>query len=142
MANAVTDLGAFVPDKLINSNVPVADAVTISLAASQGVLPRGTLVTGTAGSAMSQVKAALSASNPVYVLCDETDATAATNAMAYRTGHFNVEGLVTGVTTGSTTYALTAADKQVLRGQGILVSDAIDYTPEPPAEDDGDDEEA
>lgn len=133
MAKAVTDLGAFTPDNLINSNVPVADVVTVSLAASQGVLPRGTLITGTAGSALSQVKAALAATNAVYVLTDETDATAATTATAYRTGHFNTEALVTG-----SDYVLTAADKQVLRGQGILVSDAIDYTPEPPAEDDDD----
>lgn len=131
MANAVTDLGAFVPDKLINSNVPVADAVTISLAASQGVLPRGTLVTGTAGSAMSQVKAALVATNATYVLAEETDATAATTAVAYRTGHFNTGALATG-----SDYALTAADKETLRKCGILVSDALDYTPEPPAEDD------
>lgn len=135
MAKAVTDLGAFTPDNLINSNVPVADVVTVSLAASQGVLPRGTLITGTAGSALSQVKAALAATNAVYVLTDETDATAATTATAYRTGHFNTEALVTG-----SDYVLTAADKQVLRGQGILVSDAIDYTPEPPAEDDDDEE--
>lgn len=135
MAKAVTDLGTFTPDNLINSNVPVADVVTVSLAASQGVLPRGALITGTAGSALSQVKAALAATNAVYVLTDETDATAATTATAYRTGHFNTEALVTG-----SDYVLTAADKQVLRGQGILVSDAIDYTPEPPAEDDDDEE--
>lgn len=125
MANAVTDLGTFTPDNLINSNVPVADVVTVSLAASQGVLPRGALITGTAGAALSLVKAALVATDATYVLADETDATAATKAVAYRTGHFNVEGLVTG-----SEYALTAADKEILRGQGILVSDAIDYTPE------------
>lgn len=135
MAKPVTDLGTFTPDNLINSNVPVADVVTVSLAASQGVLPRGALITGTAGSALSQVKAALAATNAVYVLTDETDATAATTATAYRTGHFNTEALVTG-----SDYVLTAADKQVLRGQGILVSDAIDYTPEPPAEADDDEE--
>ena len=125
MANAVSDLGTFTPDNLINSNVPVADVVTVSLAASQGVLPRGALITGTAGAALSQVKAALVATNATYVLAEETDATAVTKAVAYRTGHFNVEGLVTG-----SEYALTAADKEILRGQGILVSDAIDYTPE------------
>lgn len=134
--NLNAEVGTYVPDNLINSNVPVADVVTVSLAASQGVLPRGALITGTAGSALSQAKAALSASNPVYVLADETDATAATTATAYRTGHFNTEALVTG-----SDYVLTAADKQVLRGQGILVSDAIDYTPEPPAEEDDQDEE-
>ena len=59
--NAVTDLGAMTPDNLINSNVPVADVVTVSLAASQGVLPRGALITGTAGGELTQVSAALEA---------------------------------------------------------------------------------
>jgi len=125
MAKPVTDIGTFTPDNLINSNVPVADVVTVSLAASQGVLPRGTLITGAAGGELTQVSAALEATNATYVLADETNATTATKAVAYRTGHFNVEGLVTG-----SEYALTAADKEILRGQGILVSDAIDYTPE------------
>lgn len=128
--NAVTDLGAMTPDNLINSNVPVADVVTVSLAASQGVLPRGALITGTAGAALSQVKAALVATNATYVLAEETDATAATTAVAYRAGHFNTGALVTG-----SDYVLTAADKEALRKCGILVSDALDYTPEPPAED-------
>lgn len=127
----VTDLGTVERDNLFNSNVPVADVVTVSLAASQGVLPRGALITGTAGGALSQVAAALVATNATYVLADETDATAAATATAYRTGHFNTEALAT---FGG--YALTAADKEVLRGQGILVSDAIEYTPEPPAEED------
>lgn len=135
MANAVTDLGTFTPDNLINSNVPVADVVTVSLAASQGVLTRGSVVTGTAGTALSLAKAALVATNATYVLAEDVDATSATTGIAYRTGHFNADALVV-----ASTYTLTAADKQVLRAQGILVSDAIDYTPEPSAEDDEDEE--
>ena len=117
---------------MINSNVPVADAVMVTLAASQGVLPRGAVVTGTAGGSLSQAKAALVATNATYVLADETDTgTAATNAMAYRTGHFNADALIC-----AGEYVLTAADKEVLRKTGILVSDAIDYVPafEEPAE--------
>ena len=135
--NAVTDIGTMVPDNLINSNVPVADVVTVSLAASQGVLARGSVVTGAAGTALSLAKAALVATNAAYVLAEDVDATAATTGIAYRTGHFNTNALIV-----ASSYALTAGDLQVLRAQGILTSDAIDYTPEPPAEDDGYDEEA
>ena len=49
------------------------------------------------------------------------DATNATVATAYRTGHFNRNKLITN---GS--YALTAADEEVLRAAGILLSDAIE----------------
>lgn len=131
--NLNAEVGNYAPDNLINSNIPVADAVTVSLAASQGVLPRGTLVTGTAGGELTQVAAALVATNATYVLTDEVDATTVTTAMAYRTGHFNTEALVTNG------YTLVAADKEILRNAGILVSDAVDYMPEPLTEEDDQD---
>lgn len=137
MANAVTDLGTFTPDNLINSNVPVADVVTVSLAASQGVLPRGSVVTGAAGTALSLAKTALVATNATYVLAEDVDATSATTGIAYRTGHFNSDALIV-----ASAYALTAADKEALRKCGILVSDAIDYTPEPAEDDEEEDLES
>lgn len=119
----INDLGAVGYDNLINSNVPEADAVMVKLAASQGVLPRGALITGTAGGELSQAAAALTATNATYVLADETDTgTAAVNAMAYRTGNFNADALVC-----AGGYVLTAADKEILRNAGIMVAEAIDY---------------
>ena len=113
-------IGSMAFDGLIVANVPVADVVTISLAAS-GALKRGTVVTGTAGGNLAPAAAALDATKTVFVLADDVDATQATTAIAYRTGHFAANKLIT-----NGTYALTAADKEVLRKAGILLSDAIE----------------
>lgn len=127
------NLGTVGYDGLIVTNEPVADVVTVTLAASQGVLARGTVITGTAGGEMSAAAAALAATNAVYILADETDtgtgtgaavtATgAAVTATAYRTGHFARNKLSTD---GS--YTLVAADEEIMRNAGILLSDALDY---------------
>lgn len=113
-------IGTMAHDGLIVSNVPVADVVTINLAAG-GVLKRGTVVTGTAGGALAPAAAALDASKAIYILADDVDATEATTATAYRTGHFAANKLIT-----NGTYALTAADKENLRKVGILLTDAIE----------------
>lgn len=113
-------IGSMQYDGLIVSNVPVADVVIVKLAAG-GALVRGTVVTGTAGGNMAPVAAALDAANATYILADDVDATEATTAQAYRTGHFAKNKLVT-----NGTYALTAADKEILRKAGILLSDAIE----------------
>lgn len=114
-------IGAVEYDGLIVANVPVADVVTVKLAAGTGVLKRGTVITGTAGGALAPVAAALDATKAVYILADDTDITEATVAAAYRAGHFARNKLVTN---GS--YTLTAADKEILRKSGILLSDAIE----------------
>lgn len=113
-------IGAVEYDGIINSACH-ADVVTVKLKAGSGVLKRGTIVTGTAGGELSPVSAALSASNGAYILTDDTDVSVATVANAYRTGHFNRNKLITN---GS--YALTAADEEILRAAGILLSDAIE----------------
>ena len=112
-------IGAVAYDGIINCACHT-DVVTVQLAAS-GKLSRGTVVTGTAGGQLAPVSAALSAGKAVYVLTDDTDATTATTATAYRTGHFNRNKLITN---GS--YVLTAADEEILRAAGILLSDAIE----------------
>ena len=113
-------IGAVEYDGIINSACH-ADVVTVKLKAGSGVLKRGTIVTGTAGGELSPVSAALSASNGAYILTDDTDVSVATVANAYRTGHFNRNKLITN---GS--YKLTAADEEILRAAGILLSDAIE----------------
>ena len=113
-------IGAVEFDGIFNG-VCCADVVTVQLAAGNGVLKRGTVVTGTAGGQLAPVSAALSTGKAVYVLADDTDVTAATVATAYRTGHFNRNNLTTD---GS--YVLTAADEEILRAAGILLSDAIE----------------
>ena len=118
------NLGTVGYDGLIVTNEPVADVVTVTLAASQGVLARGTVITGTAGGEMSAAAAALAATKAVYILADETDTGTGTavTATAYRTGHFARNKLSTG---GS--YTLVAADEEIMRNAGILLSDALDY---------------
>lgn len=115
------NLGTVKCDDLIVGNVPVADVVTVKLAASQGVLPRGAVVTGTAGGELSQASAALVATNATYVLADEVDTgtDAAVTAIAYRTGHFNKQAMA------CKSYTLVAADVEILRNAGILLSDAL-----------------
>lgn len=117
-------LGAVEYDGLIVDNKPVADVVSISLASSQGELLRGSVVTGTPGGSLSLAKAALDAENATYILADDTDTGTgeAVSAVAYRTGHFARGKLVLG-----SEYALTAADEEILRTEGILLSDALDY---------------
>lgn len=120
------NLGTVGYDGLIVTNEPVADVVTVTLTASRGVLARGTVITGTAGGEMSAAAAALAATEAVYILADETDTGtgtgAAVTATAYRTGHFARNKLSTG---GS--YTLVAADEEIMRNAGILLSDALDY---------------
>lgn len=118
------NLGTMDYDGLIVTNEPVADVVTVTLAASQGVLARGTVITGAAGGELSAAAAALVATNAVYILADETDTGTGTavTATAYRTGHFARNKLSTD---GS--YTLVAADEEIMRNAGILLSDALDY---------------
>lgn len=116
------NIGAVEYDGLFVSNVPVADVVTVKLAAGTGVLKRGTIVTGTPDGELAPVAAALTATNGTYILTDDTDITEAAVATAYRSGHFARNKLTTD---GS--YILTAADEEILRNAGILLADAIEY---------------
>ena len=128
-------LGTVGYDNLFVENIPEADVVMVKLAASQGVLVRGTLISGAPGGNFSAVAATLVptvsvsdstgtiSSNTAYVLADGVDTGTGDPvvAVAYRTGHFNRDALVT------KSYTLTAADDEFLRGKGILLSDALDY---------------
>lgn len=118
------NIGTVDYDGLIVTNEPVADVVTVTLAASQGVLARGTVITGAAGGELSAAAAALVATNAVYILADETDTGTGTavTATAYRTGHFARNKLIF-----SGEYTLKPADEEALRAAGILLSDALDY---------------
>lgn len=114
------NIGAVEYDGIINSACH-ADVVTVKLKAGQGVLKRGTIVSGTAGGELEALKEALTASTMGYILADDTDTAVTTVATAYRTGHFNRNKLIT-----ADGYTLTAADEEILRACGILLSDAIE----------------
>lgn len=120
------NIGAVEYDGLIVANEPVADVVTVKLKGGAGTLKRGTVVTGAAGAELLPVAAALSATSGTYILTDDTDTGSVdiigNVATAYRTGHFARNKLHT-----AGKYTLTAADEEILRNAGILLSDAIEY---------------
>ena len=118
------NLGSVGYDGLIVSNEPIADVVTVKLAASNGVLVRGTVITGTPGGNLAPLAAAADATKASYILADDTDTgtSGAVVATAYRTGHFARNKL-----TVAAAYTLTDADEEVLRKSGILLSDALTY---------------
>lgn len=130
MANLYEQVGTCDYNDIFAGTEPTALTTTIKVTESQGVLKRGTLVSGTAGGEMTVVAAALattvastSATTPaVYVIAEDVDTgtTDAVTATAYKTGYFRTEALVT------KSYALTAADLQFLRAQGIQTTDSID----------------
>ena len=114
-------IGTVKYDGLFVSNTPVPDVVTVKLAATEGVLKRGTVVTGAPGGELAPVAAALKATNGTYILTDDVDASEGGVATAYRSGHFARNKVIT-----DGTYNLTAADEEILRNAGILFSDAIE----------------
>lgn len=134
----IENLGSVGYDELFVENIPEADVVTVKLAASQGILARGSLISGTPGGNFALVAAALGnkvtvtgeaesatvTETAAYVLADDVDTgtSGAVVCVAYRTGHFNRNAIKVG-----TSYTLTAADEEFLRGKGILLSDALDY---------------
>ena len=114
------------------SNVPEADVVAVRVAAKQGVsgaetdvgvVKRGTIITGTPGGTdFAALAAAAATTKALYVLAEDVDTSVDVVGIAYRTGHFNRGALTVGAD-----YALTAADEEMLRKSGILLSDALDY---------------
>lgn len=124
MANKRLDetLGVVGYDDLFVENVPEADVVAVKLTAA-GVVKRGTVISGTPGGTdFTALAAAADATKALYVLADDVDTSVDVTGIAYRTGHFNRGALIVG-----SAYTLTAADEEILRGKGILLSDALDY---------------
>ncbi len=111
-------------ENLISSPFPPAEVFSVQLAAGNGTLVRGTLLApGDSGMVMIGDDTTGTAN---AVLAEDTEtgddaAGDAVEAVAYRTGHFNTNALI--VTDG---YEITDADKEALRGAGILVSDAVE----------------
>lgn len=122
MANLHENLGVVAYDDLFCENVPSSDVVTVKLTAA-GVVARGTVISGTPGGAdFAALAAAASSSKALYILADAVDTAEESVGIAYRTGHFNRNGVK--VAEG---YTLTAADEEMLRKSGILLTDALPY---------------
>lgn len=114
-------IGTVEYDGLIVSNTPVADVVSVTLAAETTIVKRGTVISGTPdGEGFAALSAAASDSKALYILADDVDTAQDPSGVAYRTGHFARNKLI--VADG---YTLTAADEELLRKSGILLSDAL-----------------
>lgn len=125
------NIGAVEYDGLIVNNVPVADVVTVKLAAGTGILKRGTVLAlpaGTAGDGKLVILGSTATTNETLtancILAEDVEVgtTADVTVLAYRTGHFARNKLA--VASG---YTLKATDEEELRKAGILLSDAIEY---------------
>ena len=81
------------------------------------------MLSGTPGGTdFAALNGAASTSKALYVLAEDCDTSEDTVGIAYRTGHFNRKALIVG-----NSYTLTAADEEILRKSGILLSDALEY---------------
>ena len=118
----VNKVGQTGQDNLIAKLFPRALTFGVRIAAGQGELKRGTvLVMNDSGEYTMLDNETTGKAN--CILADPVDASGdnAVTAVAYRTGHFNTRALIT-----AQDYTMTAADREELRGGGILLSEMLD----------------
>ena len=127
------NLGSVGYDGLIVANEPVADVFTVTIrkeATAAATYKRGTVLAlseGTAGDGKYVILGTAAVSNETLtancVLAEDVTVGTANDetAVAYRTGHFNSNALIM-----DAEHTFSAADKEALRGVGILISDAVE----------------
>ena len=106
---------------IVASATPTPHVQTVQLAASQGVLERGSLLVGPVGGEFKLCSASAASGETGFVLAEDVDTGTgdAVEATVYTTGHFRRDALVTNG------YTLTAKDIDALRGIGILTTESI-----------------
>lgn len=125
-------LGTVGFDNLINGTNPPAEVFTVTIrkGSAAASYKRGTVLAlsaGTGGDGKRVILGTTAGSNETLtanaILAEDVEVGTSADAVAvaYRTGHFNSNGLI--VASG---YTFTAADKEALRGVGILISDAVE----------------
>ena len=119
-------LGTVGYDNLINGLYPPAEpfSVVIRKGSAETTYKRGTVLAlseGTAGDGTEAVSNETLTAN--CVLAEDVTVGTANDetAVAYRTGHFNSNALIM-----DAEHTFSAADKEALRGVGILISDAVE----------------
>lgn len=117
MALYNSKVGEMTHDNLFASAEMRQICQSVTVAAGQGTLKRGTVVALDGGKA----KIMASGLTPHGVLCDTVDATADEVAEVYVTGCFNKAALI--VADG---YELTAEDVNTMRNGGIFVENIVD----------------
>lgn len=134
MSNLVNKVGSVGQDNLIARPFPRALTFGVKIAAGEGALKRGTVLTAkddgsyvvcgkkvTTGE--GDAATTTTYSNPSAILADDVDAsgTTAAAAVAYHTGNFNPAAVI--VADG---YTLTGADKDNLRKYNIVFTQMHD----------------
>ena len=125
-------LGTVGYDNLINGLYPPAEpfSVVIRKGSAKTTYKRGTVLAlseGTAGDGKYVILGTAAVSNETLtancVLAEDVTVGTANDetAVAYRTGHFNSNALIM-----DAEHTFSAADKEALRGVGILISDAVE----------------
>ena len=110
-------------DGLLVDHFPPADVMSVTVKSGEGALKRGSvLAMDSADGKMSFLAAESSGTlDANCILAEDVDASSGdTVALAYRTGHFAANRLLT-----KGEYTLTFKDKEALRKGGILLSDAL-----------------
>ena len=122
MADLYEQVGTCDYNDIFASATPTPHTQTVKLAASQGVLKRGSLLVGPVGGEFKLCSKSAESGETGFVLAEDTDTGTddAVYATAYTTGHFRRDALIT------SSYTLTAKDIDALRGIGILTTDSID----------------
>lgn len=126
MKELVKKVGERGQDNLIAGLFPRALTMPVKIAAGEGLLQRGTILTAkgdgtyvvcgkkeTAGE--GDAAQTTTYSNPSAILTDAVDASDTVAAVAYRSGNFNPDAV-----TVAEGYTLTAADKDTLRKYDII----------------------
>ena len=132
--NLVNKVGECGQDNLIAGLFPRALTMGVKVAAGEGLLKRGTLLTAksdgtyvicgkkvTTGEGESATTTTYG--NPSAVLTVDVDASGSTSAtaVAYRSGNFNPHAVIV-----AKDYTLTAADKDNLRKYDIVFTDMME----------------
>lgn len=122
-------LGTVGYDNLINGLYPPAEpfSVVIRKGSAETTYKRGTVLALSGGDSKYVILGTAAASNETLtancVLAEDVTVGTANDetAVAYRTGHFNSNALIM-----DDEHTFSAADKEALRGVGILISDAVE----------------
>lgn len=127
------NLGSVGYDNLLNGMYPPPEVFSVSIrkeASEAATYKRGTVLAlsgGTAGDGKLVILGTTAADNETLeancILAEDVEVgtTADAVAIAYRTGHFNANSLIT-----AASHTITAAEKEALRSAGILLSDAVE----------------
>ncbi|MCI8526858.1 MAG: head decoration protein [Oscillospiraceae bacterium] len=133
MKELVKNVGKCGQDNLIAGLFPRALTMPVKIAAGEGLLQRGTLLTAKSDGTYvvcgkkettgeGDAAQTTTYSNPGAILTDAVDASGmeAVAAVAYRNGNFNPDAVI--VAEG---YTLTAADKDILRKYDIIFTQVL-----------------